>query len=103
MALAVGCRPNFVLGSIIIAPIVLNGLATNGGYNRINKVGKTSGNEHKKCNYFKAIFSKKNIKNLYRKIPACPKIFQQKIRQKYYCFFSKTHTGDFLRAGMSIA
>ena len=48
-------------------------------------------------------FSKKNIKNLYRKIPACPKIFQQKIRQKYYCFFSKTHTGDFLRAGMSIA
>ena len=64
MALAVGCRPNFVLGSIIIAPIVLNGLATNGGYNRINKVGKTSGNEHKRCNYFKAIFSKKNIKEI---------------------------------------
>lgn len=64
MALAVGCRPNFVLGSIIIVPIVLNGLATNGGYNRINKVGKTSVNEHKKCNYFKAIFSRKNIKEI---------------------------------------
>ena len=59
MALAVGCRPNFVLASIIILPIVLNGLATNGGYNRINKVGKTSGNEQKKCNYLRQYFPEK--------------------------------------------
>ena len=31
MALAVGCRPNYILTSFVVAPLVLNGLAKNGG------------------------------------------------------------------------
>ena len=56
MALSVGCRPNYILVSFIIAPIVLNGFAKNGGYSR------TSNLKDRCISYVKAIFHKNNVK-----------------------------------------
>ena len=58
MALAVGCRPNYILTSFVVAPLVLNGLAKNGGYKKVENIKKTL-----VC-YVKGVFSKQNIKEI---------------------------------------
>lgn len=54
MALAVGCRPNYVLVSFLIVPIVLNGLSKNGNSEKIVK--------NRLFNYIRRIFCKNNAK-----------------------------------------
>lgn len=56
MALSVGCRPNYILTSFMIAPIVLNGFAKNGGYKKV------AGIKNRFLNYVKGVFHKNNIK-----------------------------------------
>lgn len=58
MALSVGCRPNYILVSFIIAPIVLNGFAKNGGYSKTVKI------KDRCSSYVKAIFHKNNVKGI---------------------------------------
>lgn len=55
MALSVGCRPNYILTSFMIAPIVLNGFAKNGGYKRVDGI------KNRFLDYVKGIFHKNNI------------------------------------------
>lgn len=56
MALSVGCRPNYILTSFMIAPIVLNAFAKNGGYKRVDGI------KSRFTAYVRGIFHKKNIK-----------------------------------------
>lgn len=56
MALSVGCRPNYILTSFVIAPIVLNGLAKNGGYKSVDGI------KSRFLNYVRGVFHKNNIK-----------------------------------------
>ena len=65
-----------------------------GGYNRINKVGKTSVNEHKNAIILNNIFQKKykrdnNIALPYLVIGIAPNVLQLYSFRKYYRVWSK--------------
>lgn len=58
MALSVGCRPNYILASLMVAPLILNGLAKKGGYKKAENTRKNL------VGYVKGVFSQKNIKEI---------------------------------------